>query len=110
MIVLTKIVSLFGASAITVFPFVFIDSRIQRGTYTWNMLVKHEKTHLEQQRQWAVYGLGVGLLVWFFLYLFCLPIWYNPWRRKWETEAYKATGYSTDTIKCILRVKPYYLK
>ena len=107
MIVVTSIVSWFHASAITVWPFVFIAP----GYVDDEATLKHEQTHLAQQKRWAVYGLGVGLLVWFVLYLLCLPVWYNPWRRKWETEAYRAgQGYDDATISQILKQPPYYLK
>lgn len=44
-------------------------------------LIRHENIHVEQIKR-------EGLLKYYFLYLFCLPLFYNPWRKKWELEAY----------------------
>ena len=107
MIVKTKFVLRFNAAAITVFPFIFVDPDYLNEPG----ILKHEETHLAQQKLWAIYGLGVGLLAWFFVYLLCLPVWYNYFRRKWETEAYQAgQGYTVEQINEILRQPPYYLK
>jgi len=107
MIVKTKSVIWFGASAITVYPFIFVHPALAND----EAIMKHEQVHCEQQKRWATYGVGIGLLAWFFLYSLCLPIGYNPFRRKWETEAYqKGQGYDLDTINEILKHAPYYLK
>lgn len=45
-------------------------------------LMAHESIHINQQAK-------VGLLKFMFLYFFCLPLFRNPWRYKWEYEAYK---------------------
>ena len=92
----------FGVMGLTIFPFVFIKPKAD-----WCLV--HERVHYEQQRRWALYGLGVGLLVWFALYLFALPAYFNPWRRKWETEAYEAEGYGPAAIRRLLRREPYWL-
>jgi len=96
-------IRVFGACAITVWPVVLVVGVPDAAT------VKHEAVHLAQQRRWAIYGLGVGLLVWHLLYLLALPVGWNPWRRRWETEAYRANGIGEDRIKAILRARPYYL-
>jgi len=106
MIIKTRIVRWFLASVITLWPFILIDPNCANN----QTILAHERVHLAQQKRWAIYGLGVGLLVWYFLYLFCLPAWYNPWRRRWESEAYtKAQGYNDEMIAAILRHPPYYL-
>lgn len=46
-------------------------------------LLYHEYRHLEQQRD-------IGLVKFLLLYLFCLPILWNPWRRRWELDACRA--------------------
>lgn len=105
-IIRTKYVRLFQAAAITAFPFIFIDP----DCFTYEITLKHEKIHYNQQKKWAIYGLGVGLLAWFLLYLLVLPVGWNPFRRKWETEAFRsAEKYSTSWINKILREPPYYL-
>jgi hypothetical protein len=103
MIIKAKWVGLFGASAITAWPFVFVDGEPSES------IMVHERVHLAQQRRWAIYGLGVGLLAWHLLYLLALPAGWNPWRKRWETEAYRANGIGEDRIKAILRARPYYL-
>ena len=107
MIIETNLPRLLGASAITIWPVILIAPGLDPNLR--QMVLTHERVHLVQQRRWAVYGLGVGLLAWFFLYLFCLPVAWNPWRRKWETEAYRADGYSDAWIKRTLRLAPYWL-
>ena len=96
-----------GAAAMTVYPFIIIDPRYLDNT----ILIEHEMVHIEQQKRWFKYGLGIGLLLWFFLYLLVLPVYWNPFRRKWETEAYKkAQKFSNEQIDEILSKAPYYLK
>jgi hypothetical protein len=43
-------------------------------------IIHHEEIH---ERQW----MKEGFVKFYFLYLFCLPILWNPWRYKWEREA-----------------------
>jgi len=108
MIITSKIVKWFGICGITIYPFIFIAPSISK-LVTDDILI-HETVHYMQQRRWALYGLGIGLLFWHFLYLFALPFIYNPFRRKWETEAYRVNGWSDEFIKKnILRGYPYYL-
>lgn len=44
-------------------------------------VMRHERIHIRQMDE-------VGLFWFYFLYLFCLPLLFNPWRRKWELEAF----------------------
>ena len=50
-------------------------------------ILKHEKIHMKQQEE-------VGKTKFLFLYCFCFPLFYNPWRYKWEYEAYIQSGTS----------------
>jgi ABC-type multidrug transport system permease subunit len=104
MIVPTRIVGLFSASAITVFPFILVYP----GELTPELMA-HEGVHYAEQRRWALYGLGIGLLVWFALYLLALPALWNPLRRGTETRAYLAQGFSEERIRQVLRERPYWL-
>lgn len=45
-------------------------------------MIEHEKIHLAQQKE-------VGCFKFLFLYLFALPFFWNPWRFRWEMEAYE---------------------
>lgn len=64
-------------------------------------IVNHEMIHQEQQKK-------VGFYKFMFLYIFCLPLFYNPWRFKWEFEAYtKGTGISEDQTRKILKSYQY---
>lgn len=64
-------------------------------------VIDHELIHMRQQNQ-------VGLVRFILLYLFCCPFLYNPFRWKWEYEAYTKGSRITDsqTIKK-LRSKEY---
>ena len=105
MVIITKILHP-GAIAFTMWPWIFIHPMYR----TDPILLRHEGVHLAQQRRWAIYGCGAGLLAWFFLYMLALPIWINPWRRKWETEAYIAQGLDKQSIAVLLKGAPYFLK
>jgi len=106
-IVTTSIVGWFGASAITVFPFVFISPKVEGKDLEDTK--KHEGVHYEQQKLWATRGLGIGLLAWFFLYLFVMPYGWNPFRKKWEIEAYTAQGITKEKAIETLQGSPYFL-
>lgn len=44
-------------------------------------ILKHEKIHVLQRQKY-------GAFLFYFLYLFALPFVWNPFRYKWEMEAY----------------------
>jgi hypothetical protein len=44
-------------------------------------IIRHEAMHSFQQSQ-------VGIVKFLLLYLFALPFFWNPWRYRWEMEAY----------------------
>ena len=72
----------------TIYPTIYVAS----GFYSWpksvqNRVLKHEKIHLKQQKE-------VGVWMYLFLYVFCLPFFWNPWRYDWEYEAYVQSGTS----------------
>lgn len=105
-IIKTNKVSWFKAGAITIFPFIFIHPNLMGDWLT----IEHEIIHYEQQKRWAIYGLGIGLIAWYMLYLLALPVGWNPFRYKWEMEAYtEGSLYSVETTKKILKQPPYYL-
>lgn len=73
-----------------------------KGRWTGQSIIRHEEIHTEQA---AKYG---GWLVYYFLYLFCLPFIWNPFRRKMETEAYRdANGWTQYMIDKQLRSAMY---
>lgn len=81
----------------TVYPHIYVSEEF----YFWpkslrERIIKHEEVHLKQQKE-------VGVFKYFFLYLFILPIFWNPWRYNWEIEAYTATGHSLAVAKKYLR-------
>jgi len=103
------------------------------------MVIEHEKVHLRQQfffgALFAIVGLAVwvvlgwplqlssailaalglvegwvlGQLVWRALYLLVLPVGWNPFRYRWEFEAYKTQVLDEVHIRRILKESPYYL-
>ena len=105
-IIKTNLVKNVGAGAITVFPFVFVSPEFAEDKET----LAHEAVHYRQQKKWCIYGLGVGLIVWYLLYLLALPVGWNPFRYRWEYEAYKEGSKWTDEgIRDTLKEAPYYL-
>ena len=79
-------------------------------------IVDHEQYHMYQQMDFAKkfkwlgekWSKRVGLSVWIFCYLFLLPIWFNPLRKKSEIEAYTmGSGYTEEYAKRILRGTAY---
>jgi len=66
--------------------------------------IKHEMIHSRQQHDWGWFLLPV----WIFCYLLVLPILWNPFRYKWEMEAYtKGSGYTKKQAKLILGSAAY---
>ncbi len=55
-------------------------------------LILHENVHLKQQKE-------TGLLKFLFLYIFVFPLFWNPYRYKWELEAYQKAGMKKETAK-----------
>lgn len=55
-------------------------------------VMTHELVHVRQQKE-------VGLFKYLMLYLFALPILWNPWRFKWELEAYMTLYTKEASIK-----------
>lgn len=55
-------------------------------------IIRHERIHLQQQKE-------QGSIKFLFLYIFALPLFYNPWRYKWEWEAYTKSGTSKEKAK-----------
>jgi hypothetical protein len=104
-IIKTKLVRYLNASAITIWPIIFAEPDYEM----YPGIIQHETVHYYQGRRWAIYGLGVGLLVWWFLYMLVLPVGWNPFRKKWEKEAYRAEGFSDEQIDEFMRKPPYYL-
>lgn len=72
-----------------------------KGKVPSQMIIDHELIHIQQQKD-------VGLVKYLFLYLFCLPLFYNPWRYKWEYEAYiKGSKYPESFVKKLLSSVSY---
>lgn len=81
----------------TIYPHIYVIP----GFNSWPNKLKerillHEKIHLEQQKE-------VGFWKYLFLYIFVLPLFWNPWRYKWEIEAYVKSGHSHEKAREFLR-------
>jgi len=64
-------------------------------------ILEHELIHIKQQQE-------VGLVKYLFLYLFALPFGWNPWRYKWEFEAYtEGSGMTEEHARSILHSSSY---
>lgn len=104
MVVRTHVLHWIGVSGLTVFPFIFLHPDAPAS------VVAHEKVHYRQQKKWALYGVGVGWVLWFLLYLLVLPAGWNPFRYRWEIEAFeKGEGYHPHFTHHLLKRKPYWL-
>ena len=92
---------LFKAVAYAFYPHVYISKKFKKlSKKRQKMSLKHEKVHLQQQKK-------VGRIKLAFLYLFVLPILWNPWRYKWEYEAYMKAGFSKKETEKRLRSSLY---
>lgn len=96
-----KTVRLWPMAAITIYPFIFIDPKARKPR---EQILAHEKIHHRQQDKFWTWGGIIGLFYWYFLYLLVLPIGWNPFRWKWEYEAFKeGSGYDHEYIVKYLR-------
>lgn len=80
----------------TVYPFILYPHHPCTGR-----LLDHEMIHARQQVCWLWFG--------FFLpYLLLFPVWFNPFRFRWEYHAYKqGSKLSDEQIKKKLGSKDY---
>jgi hypothetical protein len=138
MVINSAFVRWLGVAGITICPFIFLDSKLSQKARA--RVLRHEDIHWWQQLLFGVIGAIVGTVVWGilswppqaemiatfslgaiegwvagqllwrFLYLFCLPVYWNPCRRYWETAAYRVDGFSDDEIRKILSEPPYRLR
>lgn len=91
---------------ITLYPFIFIFGK---GNYN-ETTIAHETVHIRQQDAWWRYGGPLALLLWFLLYRFALPVGWNPFVYKWESEAYREANNLTESeIREKLKRSPYFL-
>ncbi len=77
----------------TIYPHIYVV----KGFDAWpeelkKRIIVHEKVHLRQQFE-------VGIVKYLFLYLFVLPLFWNPWRYDWEFEAYTSSGHSENKAR-----------
>jgi hypothetical protein len=71
-------------------------------------IMAHEAIHSRQQKEWG--KLAVPVWIWLYLVGFPLglPFFFNPWRKKWEFEAYtKGSLFSEKYTLSILRSYRY---
>ena len=67
-------------------------------------IAKHEKVHIGQQQSWTKFG----FLFWLFLYGLALPLFFNPFRYRWEYEAYReGSGFGHEHTISVLRSATY---
>lgn len=77
----------------TISPHIYVSKDFDTFPKTFQeRILKHEKIHLKQQQEQRI-------LKYLFLYIFIFPILYNPWRYKWEYEAYIKSGTSKENTK-----------
>ena len=97
-----------GIAGVTIFPIgVLVDATLSPHSISYLMV--HEGVHWKQQERWFKKAWFFGLIAWYVCYLFFLPWIWNPFRRKWETEAFEAQGIRPERINSILRRWPYWL-
>lgn len=72
-----------------------------KGRKTSKRLLAHEEIHARQMKD-------NGVFVYYFVYLLLFPLFYNPWRKKWEMEAYmKGSGLTEEDARAKLRTAMY---
>lgn len=96
----------FRVNAVTIYPYALFNRE------EWSQVpdrhYRHEVAHLDQVEAYWRKAHFLGWLAWYFLYLLVLPIGWNPFRRRWETEAFKTEDYSDERIKDVLK-RRYFL-
>ena len=107
MVIESRILKFVGIAGLTIYPFIFIMKGLTDNQKI--TVLKHENVHKVQQGKWFAKAWYFGLIAWFLLYRFALPIVWNPFVRKWETEAYRANGLSDETINEVLKGWPYFI-
>lgn len=86
----------FWFSGWTFYPFIILTGG------AGDTVLEHERVHYRQvDRWWAVAG-PFGWLAWYFLWLFVLPVGWNPFRWRWEYEAYR-THTTDEAARKVLR-------
>lgn len=76
----------------TIYPNIYLSKNFYNlSKLSQTKIIKHENIHLKQQKN--------HLLKYLFLYIFVFPLFYNPWRYKWEYEAYTKSGTSIEQTK-----------
>jgi hypothetical protein len=85
----------------TISPHIYVSTQFKDlSKSNQNLVIKHEEIHLKQQEE-------KGIFCYLFLYIFCLPLFWNPWRYKWEMEAYTKSGTSKKQAKEYLSSSVY---
>jgi hypothetical protein len=85
----------------TIYPNIYLSQGFYKlSKRSQNQIIKHEKIHLKQQED-------TGLLLYLLLYCLCFPLFYNPWRYKWEIDAYMESGVSIEQAKINLGLWNY---
>lgn len=99
----TKVVNLpwgLWFAGFTMYPFVFLTTRAKEGSSQYGSTLDHEMIHIEQQERWWRWGGPIGWILWFLLYTLVLPVGWNPFRWKWEYEAFeKGSRYDDKYIR-----------
>ena len=100
-IIRTNLLGIIGAEGLTLYPYIFLKSEDA---------LNHEKIHYHQQEKWYKKAWYFGIAAWVFVYLLCLPVGWNPFRYKFEYEAYlKGDNGDPKLIRLALRRAPHYL-
>ena len=101
--IVKKISWAFGFDGFNVYPYCFVKDLSNQPA------IDHEKRHCFQQDSFYKYGWYFGILVYRFLYFLCLPICWNPFRYKWEMDAYVNGSHYKKSIAHTVVCRDYWL-
>ena len=101
MIIISKYLVPKGYTGMTVFPFIFLKSKVLKHSET---LVNHEKIHLKQQLELLI----VPFYIWYGLEFVFRLIQHKNWHIAYKNISFEREAYCNDTNLQYLKTRRYW--
>jgi len=101
MIIISKYLVPKGYTGMTVFPFIFLKSKVLKQSET---LVNHEKIHLKQQLELLI----VPFYIWYGLEFVFRLIQHKNWHIAYKNISFEREAYCNDTNLQYLKTRRYW--